>query len=90
MKKIKNIINYFKNIDYYSLSKETIFLSKFFVLVILFLFYDLLKIIYHFIIKIPLIGKNIPLNYPKKIVNKSYDFFSNILRLNLLILASLV
>lgn len=78
MKKIKNIINYFKNIDYYSLSKETIFLSKFFVLVILFLFYDLLKIIYHFIIKIPLIGKNIPLNYPKKIVNKSYDFFSNI------------
>ncbi len=73
MKKIVKILQAVKDFDYKTFFKESLFLAKFFVLVIIFLFFDVLRYVYRFIMKIPIIKKISVFNVLSRAIKKVYE-----------------
>lgn len=69
--KITSFLSFVKNIDYVALAKELVFFSKFFVLVIIYLFYGFLRSIGHVIKRIPFLKK--PLEPAELFIKKIYN-----------------
>lgn len=76
LNKILSVITYLKNVDYVTVSKETIFFSKFFLLVIVYLTHKFIVIIGKFLQKIPYIGGL--LNPLKQFIKNIYSKVSSV------------